>query len=332
MSSRGGGIELERTLDSIVVGARHRTDLGDLDALAASIERDGLLQPPTITPEGVLVCGARRLAAIQQLGWRTVNVWVRSGISDRLGQLMAEQDDNVLHKPLTSLEAASLYRELKTVMAEDAARRQSATQFSTAHQPGDDGAGKFPAPSDNFGRARDQAAAMIPGGASYKTLEYINYLQRLAADPAQSETVRADAVEALAAIERGSPVHPAYERLRAAVDTARALRDTDLHARAEEALARAKATRPHPRSSRPHTSEPTEGGSARWPVRAFVLTWAELEYWWEHFDIDELVAGLTSEQLTSFLETAAGTARFANQLRDVAQPARLPARPPLRAV
>lgn len=117
-----GSIQLDRTVDSILVGTRHRADLGDIDALAASIDRDGLLQPLTITIDGVLVCGARRLAAIKKLGWRTVNVWVRSGLSDRLGQLLAEQDDNMLHKPYTQLEAAGLYRELKQAMAEDAAR------------------------------------------------------------------------------------------------------------------------------------------------------------------------------------------------------------------
>ena len=77
-----------------------------------SIARDGLLQPITITPDGMLICGARRLAAIRQLGWKTVNVWVRSGISTTLGQLLAEQDDNLLHKPLTPVEEASLYLSL----------------------------------------------------------------------------------------------------------------------------------------------------------------------------------------------------------------------------
>src|SRR5699024_4623686 len=128
LSEHKGFIELERAIESIIVGTRHRTDYGDLAQLIASIERDGLLQPVTITPDGVLVCGARRLAAIKQLGWRTANVWVRSGITDRLGTLLAEQDDNLLHKPLTPTEQATLYRELKTVMAEDAAQRQAATQ------------------------------------------------------------------------------------------------------------------------------------------------------------------------------------------------------------
>ena len=84
MSRRTGHIELDRTVASIIVGNRHRTDLGDLTALVESIARDGLLQPLTVIIDGVLVCGARRLAAIKLLGWRTVSVWVRSGVSGRL--------------------------------------------------------------------------------------------------------------------------------------------------------------------------------------------------------------------------------------------------------
>lgn len=136
MSGRYGSIELDRAVDSIIVGVRHRTDLGDLDELAASIAQHGLLQPLTVTLDGVLVCGARRLAAIKQLGWRTVGVWVRSGISDQLGHLLAEQDDDKLHKALTPLEVTDLYQEIKILKTEDAARRKSASQFSSENQPG----------------------------------------------------------------------------------------------------------------------------------------------------------------------------------------------------
>ena len=121
-----GHIELERAVESIWSGRRHREDYGDIDALVESITRDGLLQPITITPDGMLICGARRLAAIRRLGWKTVNVWVRSGISTSLGQLLAEQDDNLLHKPLTRTEEATLYAELKALMADDETGRQEA--------------------------------------------------------------------------------------------------------------------------------------------------------------------------------------------------------------
>ncbi|MDN5892440.1 ParB N-terminal domain-containing protein [Arthrobacter sp. AOP36-A1-22] len=315
MSAPAGFIELERTVASIQVGRRHRTELGDIDALAASIDRDGLLQPITITPDGVLVCGARRLAAIRQLGWKTVNVWVRSGISDRLGHLLAEQDDNVLHKPLTQLEAAALYRELKQVMAEDAARRQAATQFSAQQQPGDDGAGKFPAPSDH-GRTSEQAARMIPGSASYKTLDKISFLHHIAEDPAQPEELRQQAATALERIEAGNPVDPLYRQVREQADTTRGDRDADLHQLAADALVRIKTTTPKRRTPRPTPAAGQgEGEPVRYPVRAFVLTWSELADWWTHYDLDQLAAELTDEQINSFLATAEGTSRFGEQLR-----------------
>ncbi|MBT2483117.1 MULTISPECIES: ParB N-terminal domain-containing protein [unclassified Microbacterium] len=316
MSAPAGHIELERTVASISVGHRHRTAFGDIDELAASIDRDGLLQPITITPDGVLVCGARRLAAIKQLGWRTVNVWVRSGISDRLGHLLAEQDDNVLHKPLTQTEAAALYRELKTLMAEDAARRQASARFSAENQPGSDGGAKFAPPSTGApGKSREQAAAMVPGGASHTTLEKIGYLQRLADDPAQPADLRKQVSEELERIDAGAPVHPIYEAIRATASAAQEHREADLHQLATEALARAKGARSKRRPPRPLPVTGDGGEPVRYPVRAFVLTWGELANWWSHYDARLLVAELTDEQIESFLTTAEGTSRFAEELR-----------------
>ena len=74
MPETSGHIELERNIDSIVIGVRHRIDLGDLGPLMKSIQRVGLLQPITITPDGLLVCGRRRLEAIKRMGWRTLKV------------------------------------------------------------------------------------------------------------------------------------------------------------------------------------------------------------------------------------------------------------------
>ena len=264
-----GHIELDRTVDSLHVGRRHRADLGDIDALAASIERDGLLQPLTVSPDGVLICGARRLAAIKQLGWRTVNVWVRSGISDRLGHLLAEQDDNVLHKPLTSLEAAALYRELKSLMAEDAARRKAATQFRSDNQPGTDGVGNFPAPSTPTGRASEQAAGMIPGGASYKTLDKIGYLEHAANDTALPEHVRAAAQRGLEQIDAGSPVHPIYETIRNHTASPDAGGEA-LHQAAADALARIQSgdrRKPTPVKKPKNDSEVDRTGSVVDPLR-----------------------------------------------------------------
>lgn len=320
MSAPAGHIELERAVDSITVGHRHRTDLGDTDALAASIDRDGLLQPPTITPDGTLVCGARRLAAIKQLGWRRVSVWVRSGISDRLGYLLAEQDDNQLHKPLTPIEAAGLYREIKNLIAEDAARRKAATQFRDGHEPRKHGPADSaePSPSHPVGDSRAQAARMVTGSSSYTRLEQIGFLQRLAEDPAAADALRTQAREGLAQIEIGAPVNPVFQRIRDAHAEDDAERDRRLHELADEALARvhaARATKTKKPPTPPRHRITEDDQPARFPVRAFALTWGELEAWWTHYDVDELAAELADEQAEAFLATVAGTVEFAERLR-----------------
>ncbi|WP_150463276.1 ParB/RepB/Spo0J family partition protein [Nesterenkonia ebinurensis] len=316
MSQQKGAIELERAVASIRVGNRHRTDLGDIDALAASIKRDGLLQPITVTPDGFLVCGARRLAAIKQLGWKTVNVWVRSGLSDRLGQLLAEQDDNVLHKPLSPLESAALYRELKALLSQDAARRQEATRFNSQHRTGSDGDGNSPSPSVGaLGTTREQAAAMVPGGVSYSTFDKIGYLEKISADPAQPEELRARAQAELDRVESGGSVNPGYKRIRSEADEQWTKRQTELERLAQEALARARADLKGKRKKRtPGSRRASDGQVIQLPVRAFVLTWNELTDWWEKYDLDQLAVELTDAQVEAFHAVLKGSNAFADRL------------------
>jgi ParB family chromosome partitioning protein len=309
MGAATGYIELDRAVSSIRVGQRHRRDLGDLDALVASIGRDGLLQPITITPDGLLVCGARRLAAVRRLGWQTVNVWVRSAISGRLAHLLAEQDDNVLHKEFTPLEAEALYREIKLLLTEDASRRQSASRFSTGHQPGTGGAPKFGTPAQALARVSKQAAGMLPGAPSDTTLEKIGYLKDAADNPELPEELRRRARDGLARIEAGAPVHPIYQDVRAGVDAADMDRDARLHLLADEALARIKDAPNKPKPA------PAIKGPARYAVRAFVLTWGELHDWWERYDLESLARQLSDEQAEAFYATAEGTAQAARRLR-----------------
>lgn len=337
MASRPGHIELERTLASIEVGRRHRTDLGDIDALAASIARDGLLQPITITPDGVLVCGLRRLEALRRLGWKTANVWVRSGITEALGQLLAEQDENALHKPLTATEAATLYRELKALLAEDAARRQEASRFTAVDQiPKPDGPATVAAPSS--GDTRAQAARMVTGRNSYTSLERVAELQRVSTDPAAPEAVRTRAAAELASIDAGGSIAAAHQRTHAemslaeldqlgsdptlpvavrgrAVREAAAVRAAESQARAAElerlaaeALARVQAERGRGRRAR---TTPPAPRTAAISVRAFVLTWDDLDGWWERCDPNDIGPVLTDEQWSQFERVVAGTVEFA---------------------
>ena len=51
-----------RVIDEIIVGKRHRRDLGDIASLAKSIDAHGLLHPIVVTCDGRLIAGERRLA------------------------------------------------------------------------------------------------------------------------------------------------------------------------------------------------------------------------------------------------------------------------------
>jgi ParB family chromosome partitioning protein len=243
-----------------------------------------------------------------------VNVWVRSAISDRLAHLLAEQDDNVLHKELTPLEAEALYREIKQLLAEDASRRQTATRFSAENQPGSDGAAKFAAPSEPVGDARFQAAAMLPGAPSHATLDKVGYLRDVAGNVELPDEVRRQATDGLAQIEADAPVHPIYQAVRSAVDAARQDRDAQLHRLADEALARVKDAPKKRQAPARRAAVP-----ARYPVRAFNLTWAELDHWWERYDLEVLARELTDEQAEAFYATAEGTATAAHTLRALRQ-------------
>jgi hypothetical protein len=48
-----------RAIADVIVGERHRKDMGDIDGLAASMADLGLLQPIAVQPDGRLVGGAR---------------------------------------------------------------------------------------------------------------------------------------------------------------------------------------------------------------------------------------------------------------------------------
>lgn len=354
-----GYIEAERSLESIVIGTRHRKDAGDIDALADSIDRLGLLQPITVTPEGVLVCGWRRLMAIRALGHRVTNVWVRSGVSDRLASVLAQQDENTMHKPLSQLEAAHLYRELKQLMAEDAAHRQAASRFGSdpddAAAAGGMGTGADSAPPADGGpvrpgadsappqslvsrdarKTRRQAAVLVTGKASYSRLEQINALQTIAADPDQPSGIREMVRRELASIDNGAAVDPAFARVRAALaavaedGTANhetsALAADDLQRRAAEAIARAKQ-RAQGGGSR---SRGTSHGSGsrqivgKPSVRSFAMTWADLDGWINQYDPAEIGVALTSDQWACFcrvLDEATAFARAATTARAQADP------------
>ena len=315
MSDRGH-IELERSVSSIVIGERHRRDPGDLTPLMDSMKRVGLLQPVTITPDGYLICGYRRLEAAKQLGWNTLRVWVRSGISDELTRLLAERDENVTHKPLSHCEAAKLYDEMKALLHEDADRRKKATQFGPEN---DETAGQ---------RRSAESAGPRPG--SWETLA--DALQRWSPGrrrtPGWSRSWRWSASPPTGTLEgraegrrrragsdpqrrAGRPGLPAREggaAPRRADEGRRRHRHRRAPRRGVQAAGRrtvgvasrrtAPAARPKP---------PTRKRS----TRSFALKWAELDGWSKKYDVEQIAREIKPDDWALFLRVIDETKAFA---------------------
>lgn len=315
MSEATGHIELERRVDSITIGARHRSDPErDLAPLMRSIDRLGLLQPITITPDGVLVCGHRRLKAVKELGWPTLRVWVRTGISDPLTQLLAEQDENTLHRPLSPFDAAALYQELKDLLTEDALRRQRATRFGADDGEEGDGGPDSGPPRPGPGKSSRQAALTLTGSASHTRLEQICSIEGIAADDAVPADVRKIAEEELERIREGGAVDPSYQRVRTALKFAEDREpddDTayDLEELAAKALAQARADRAA-RIAENRRKREAAAEAARRSVHSFVLLWEDLEGWTDRYDPVEVGQELTDAQWSAFEQTLTASVEF----------------------
>jgi hypothetical protein len=101
---------IEIPCEQIRIGLRHRKDMGDLEALAVSISTVGLLHPPVVTKEGVLVCGERRFRAMREiLGWKTVPVIVLEVSSIVEG----EYAENEIRKNFTPSERVAIGRAIE---------------------------------------------------------------------------------------------------------------------------------------------------------------------------------------------------------------------------
>lgn len=313
-----GHVELERRIDSITVGVRHRQDPGDLTALTKSIEEVGLLQPVTITPDGVLICGWRRLEALRRLGRRTLNVWVRSGISDQLSHLLAQQDENEQRKPLSPVETARLYAEIKMLEQEDAQRRMAATQFGAAGRRGEaSGSGDSPKPC---GDARTRAAQRLTGRDGWQRLEQTNWIESVAKDETLGDSVREFAANMLSEIDGGAPVSPAYKRVRAAVELASSPPPPSQDEQDEVARLAAEALKRVQEEENAKRRRALRSKAKRAPKhhspRSFVLMWSELEGWTELYDVSELAGALKDEEWARFERVVDETIELRDQLRE----------------
>jgi N6-adenosine-specific RNA methylase IME4/ParB-like chromosome segregation protein Spo0J len=149
---------MELPIDEIVVGERCRKEMGDISALAKSIEEIGLLHPIVITPKRQLVVGARRLEAIRQLGWSEIPTRTIESL-DELWERRSESQENFCRKDFVPEEFVALGEILESLERQAAKKRQA--------RPGKERSGKLP--EREKGDAREIIGAAI--GVSGKTYE-----------------------------------------------------------------------------------------------------------------------------------------------------------------
>jgi N6-adenosine-specific RNA methylase IME4 len=103
-----------RALDQIIVqNGRRRVDPKKVQELSQSIAQVGLLNPITITQQGVLVAGRHRLEACRLLGWQDMPVTVVA--LDEMRAELAMLDENLFRNDGTVLERAEWLKRRKEI-------------------------------------------------------------------------------------------------------------------------------------------------------------------------------------------------------------------------
>ena len=96
---------IEAKISEIQLGNRHRKDMGDIEALAQSIQEEGLLQPIGITPDKELVFGERRLRAYRDVLGRDT---IPARIVNVQSVLHGELAENTMRKDYTPSELVAI--------------------------------------------------------------------------------------------------------------------------------------------------------------------------------------------------------------------------------
>lgn len=113
-------------INAIQIGDRRREDMGNIDVLAESIRRFGLLHPVVVDEQNRLVAGGRRLEACKSLGWEEVPVTLLGELSER--QLREiELEENIRRKDLTEYELSKNMVELAEIKAQQLKEAEAQT-------------------------------------------------------------------------------------------------------------------------------------------------------------------------------------------------------------
>lgn len=200
----------EVPIADIQIGDRSRTELGDIDGLAASIGRNQLIHPVAVTDEMLLVAGRRRLAAYERLGYDTIPVYVVAEVEDAAHLLRMERDENECRKEMVPSEKISLGRkleELERPKAEDA-RREAGREAGRLGGRGNV-KGSVPA-NETFSQRREafDTREVVAPAVGMSTATYSRAKQLVTAAEEGDESAQAAVKE----MDQTGKITPAYEK------------------------------------------------------------------------------------------------------------------------
>lgn len=107
---------MKMAISDMKIGDRRREELGDIEGLARSIERFGLLHPPVVDDHGHLVAGLRRVRAHELLGLTEIEVRRFADLTEAERREI-ELEENIRRKDLTPHERSKHVVQLAESMA-----------------------------------------------------------------------------------------------------------------------------------------------------------------------------------------------------------------------
>lgn len=228
-------------VDAIRIGERDRSEMGNLDELAASITAVGLLHPIVVTADLDLVAGGRRLAAIKQLGWDEVPVTVVD-LTSAADVLRAELEENTCRKPLSPLEASYARERRAKVLAPQIQENRGGRPAKVEPDIPQDGFWVEPGAAETSGKlpevlpdrtAREtRSVASVGTGFSPRSIDKVDEIRQIAEQGTRTvgtgitrheepvpEPVREVARQQMPALaQTGAAIEPAHQAVRRAME------------------------------------------------------------------------------------------------------------------
>lgn len=277
------------SMEWVRVVGRHRKDLGDLAPLAASIDDVGLLNPVTLTRDGRLIAGQRRLEACRRLGWAEVPVRFADSLDDAAILLRAERDENVCRKEMLLSEKASLGEALFAIQHEEAKERQREHGGTAPGRRANTSEDSFR--SEAKGNTRDVVGPAL--GMSGGTYQHLRYVYNLAHDTEAPHEERALAQEALDLVDQGKSVWSIAKDLRRKLNAKRDAQEAKAAAMADPKPTAEPEQKAHDESWIP---SPTDRSPKASEQRRFLIRYYAEQAW-------------TSQQIEDRIGTRAVTVR-----------------------